>query len=116
MRKIKAGAYIGVQCEDCTLEACQVVSKKTSEDGVRRTFQKCHCYVKEVRENTILISHMKGERSDESMDISDTRIFWDKDEKWCVHGRICNRVVRRKACVNYAKKECRFCHDPTCIN
>merc|ERR1712187_534068 len=104
-RQIKAGAYIGVRCKDCTLEACRVVSKKTSENGVPLTFQKCHCYVKDVRENTVLISYMKGERSDEWMQISDTRIVLDKDEKWCAHGRLCNHAVRKKPCANYDKEE-----------
>jgi len=107
-QKIQVGSYIGVACSYCTREECRVTSKKNGT-----SFQKCHAYVKQVARNQILIQYMNNECADEWLWRKDPRIITDKDEKWCAHGRVCNKMIRTKNCES-EKCQGRFCHDPKC--
>jgi len=110
LEKITLGIHIGVISTTCTREGCRVESKKT---GVH--YQKCHCLVKEVKGQHLLIEYVNKELSDEWIVVNDKRIVVDKDEKWCVHGRVCNQVVRGKTCKRCGENgSCHFCHEGAC--
>merc|ERR1712217_903002 len=86
-----AGSYIAIQNSSCARKECQVTSKKTGA-----CYQKCHVYVNKSTCGQVLIQYMNNERADEWSEHNDARIIVEKDEKWCKHGKICNRMVRQR--------------------
>merc|ERR1712217_558882 len=101
--------YAAVTCSSCTREECRVISKTTGA-----SYQKCHVYVKEVVGDHLLIHYVKNEQEDEWISCYDPRLIIDKDENWCAHGKVCNRMKRRHKCT-VANCSAQFCHDPKCL-
>lgn len=108
--KLREGTHIGVISTGCTRESCRVESKQNGAP-----YQKCHCVVKQVNGDELLIGYVNNELDDEWISVDDKRLVFDKDEHWCAHGRVCNHVIRGKTCKRYGVVGgCFFCHNGVC--
>jgi len=107
--KLSVGTFIGVTFSACTRAQCSVQSVKSGA-----SYQKCHCEIKQSTGTQVLIHHVaESNMADVWLDQSDARLVISKDERWCRHGRLCNKSVRGRTCKNGS--DCRFCHDPACV-
>merc|ERR1711879_395811 len=123
-------------CGECGVEDHQVWSQKQNRPSVYR-FNKCHCRVLEREKlsasgqweriplgatrglsqgERIRVQYMSCEQDIEWIE-DPTRVPRNRDERWCSHGRYCNRMARHGCCEkrHLPDFDCKFCHDPSCV-